>query len=74
MELQGIIVTALSYIVCVALSFAIFVGFLCNTGEIRVIKNPSKDPNNPDILKFNVNPNTWLNRRYVLLRVRNKNK
>lgn len=74
MELQEIMVTILCYGVVVAFAFVIFVGFFCSTGEIRITRNPNKDPDNPYILKFNVNPNTWLNKRFVLLRVRNKNK
>jgi len=43
------------------------------TGGITMIKNPNNDPDNPYILQFNVNPETWLKGKYVLLQVRKKN-
>lgn len=74
MEWQEIVLTVSCYAVVIALAFSIFIGFMCSTGEIRIARNPNDDPDNPYILTFNVNPNTWLSKRYVLLRVRKKNK
>lgn len=43
------------------------------TGGITMIKNPNNDPDNPYVLQFSVNPETWLKGKYVMLKVRKKN-
>lgn len=39
-------------------------------GSIEMKKNPKNDPDNPYILRFNVNPQKWLDKAYVILEVR----
>ena len=39
-------------------------------GSIEMKKNPKNDPDNPYILRFNVDPQKWLDKAYVILEVR----
>ncbi len=42
----------------------------CSTGNVRIVRNPNPDPDNPNLLYFEADPNEWLNRKYVVLTVR----
>ncbi len=44
----------------------------CEDGSIEMMKNPNDDPDNPYVLAFNVNPERWLRKKYVVLKVRRK--
>ncbi len=48
----------------------IWVKVSCRFGELQYMKNPEHDPDNPYILRFLVNPATWLGKKYVVLRIR----
>lgn len=42
----------------------------CSTGSVRVVRNPNNDPDNPNLLYFEADPDKWLKKKYVILTVR----
>lgn len=54
-----------------ALAF-VWIFFLanCSTGSVRVVRNPHNDPDNPNLLYFEADPDKWLKKKYVILTVR----
>ena len=42
----------------------------CRFGELQYLPNPEHDPDNPYILRFLVDPSTWLRGKYVVLKIR----
>lgn len=56
-----------------SINFLLFI-FFCTKGGIELIKNPVNDPDNPFILRFDVDPTKWLSKKYIILKVRKKNR
>ncbi len=71
MEIKDILLVVLGGAI-VSAFYSIYYWLSCETGTIELMRNPQNDPDNPYILAFNVNPERWLRKRYVILKVRKK--